>query len=138
MDPKELPLVWYRNAPEQQGFSMEIDSITPGVKDPFDLTGYTFAMQVRLYPGAAGDPILDLGMAAEGAPGFYINSEADGEFTLTPPPAGTLEALAPLPAATDDITKGKVVLSYDILLISGGIPEPFLKGSLTLYSGVTV
>jgi hypothetical protein len=133
MDPVTWDLVWGRNAPDQIIYALTFNGV--GI----DITGYTFAMQVRLYPGAAGDPIIDLGMAAEGEPGFFVDSATDGEFILTPPDYATMEALLPLPASTEDITKGLVVLAYDILAIApDGIPERIVKGKLTLDSGVTL
>lgn len=133
MDPVTWDLVWRRNAPDQTFFTLTDAGV--GI----DITGYTFAMQVRQYPGAAGDPIISLGMAAENAPGFFIDSAVDGEFVLTPPTYATMEALLPLPSSTADITKGQVVLAYDILLIApDGVPEALAKGKLTLDSGVTL
>lgn len=131
MDSVDLPLVWKRNAPQGESYTLlQDDGVTP-----FDLTGYTFAMQVRQYPGAPDPPLIALGMAAEGSPGFYLDNASAGQFTLTPPDDEALEALSTAP----DSLAGKVRLAFDILLVApDGEPEPFAYGKLTLYTGVTV
>lgn len=132
MEPAKLDLVWRRNAPAQTFFSLEFEN------EPIDLTGFTFRMNVRLYPGAAGAAIISLTMASEGQPGFFIDDAANGRFVLTPLDDSDLEDLVPSPEDTDDVTKGLVVLYYDILALSADDnPESICYGKLTVDSGVT-
>lgn len=129
MEPLKRDLTWYRNAPQAGRFRLAVDGA------PYDLTGFTFKMQARLYPGAVGLPLFTLAMAAEGEPGFFLDDPETGAFTMTPP---SVEALSELPGPADVTSGINRSASYDILIIApDGKVEVFAEGSLILLSGVT-
>ncbi|MHA3791444.1 hypothetical protein ACX0MU_07275 [Rhizorhabdus wittichii] len=130
MQPAVESLLWYRNAPEQSTFILKDGD------NPYDLTGRTLRLDVRLYPGAAGAPLLTLGMAgAATEPGFWIEAPITGTIYLNPP---SLAQLAALPVAGEIMAGLLDTLVYDILLIApDGVPELLMEGNIILKSGVT-
>lgn len=127
-----LPLVWHRNAP---GGDARTYKIVDGSGAALDLTGYSFAMQGRQYPGDPDDPFFSLSMAIERTPGFYLDDPANGIFTLTPPSQNDLVALNTSPRAIN----GKATIVFDIIWTPPGeLPGVFAYGKITLFTGVTV
>lgn len=136
--PFAIQLSWHRNAPAGDAATL---TLTTDDGTPFDLTGYAFEMQGRRYPGepdSAGpsaSPLFDLGMAAEGSPGFFLLDAAGGLVEITPPTAATLLALDTAPTALN----GKALISIDIIWTApDGVEGIFAYGQVILYTGVTI
>lgn len=129
MDPLKIDLIWRRNAPEPESFTIYGDN---GLA--MDITGMSMKLQVRLYAGAPGAALVSLGIAAAGQPGIFIDDAAGGVFTITPPLSATLLGL---PIAGDN--RGPTRLPYDLILIHpDGMSEPFFEGCAVLPVGVTI
>lgn len=107
-----------------------------------DFTGATFAMQVRLRRGAAGDPLLSLTGATAGSQGLSnVLTEEDGIDVSTVTiqiDEATVDAL--LPATTNGLPAGSdVVLYYDLVIDGGGVgKQRWVEGTFTIHEGVTV
>lgn len=136
--PFDIQLVWHRNAPEGDANTL---TLTNDDGTPFNLTGYTFKMQGRRYPGepdsaqAPISPLFELDMAAEGSPGFFLLNAAGGLLEITPPTAATLLALNTAPTALN----GKALISIDIVWTApDGVDGVFAWGQVILYTGVTI
>lgn len=128
----DIPLIWHRNAPGGDACTLTLTNLDG---TPFDLTGYTFEMQGRQYPGAPDPPYFTLGMAAEDEPGFFLLNAVGGVLEITPPSAATLQALGTAP----DSLMGKVAISIDIVWTAPDDTKGvFAYGKTILYTGVTV
>lgn len=107
-----------------------------------DFTNMSFAFQVRLYRGAAGDPLIDLSMAAVGSEGISLDVDLSGDLpvsTLTLNiPESTLDGVTP-PAGTKAGTDP--VLYYDLKSTDADgafIQSRWLEGKFTIHEGITV
>jgi hypothetical protein len=128
--PFRLPLFWNRNAPERESYQIFTDAAQT---IPDDLTGSTFKMQLRGYPGAPDPALATLIMAASGTPGFFLTDAINGWIDMTPPAAAVLQAI-PGP-----FLNGKMMLWHDILRTwPDGYVDTFAYGPITLFAGVTV
>lgn len=132
MTPGTLTLTVYRNVPF-------LDSIRfVGL----DFTGGTFAMQVRLLPGTAGDPLLSLTNATAGLQGLSVavteESGLDVSTLTIQIDEATIDAL--LPASSNGQKAGTdVALFYDLIITGAGLPKTrWLEGSFIIAEGVTV
>lgn len=103
-----------------------------------DFSEATFAMQVRLYGDAPGDPILSLVNAAANAQGLSVSvTEVEGAPMSTVQiriNETTLEAIL--------LNSGKagapIGLVWDIHITGGGLPKTrVLEGSFTIKPGAT-
>lgn len=107
-----------------------------------DFTAATFAMQVRLRRGAAGDPLLSLTGATAGSQGLSnVLTEEDGIDVSTVAiqiDEATIDAL--LPATSNGLPAGSdVVLYYDLVIDGGGVgKQRWVEGTFTIHEGVTV
>jgi hypothetical protein len=128
--PFNLPFEWNRHAPTRESYQIFTD---PAFTTPDDLTGSTFEMQVRAYPGAPDPAFATLAMAASGNPGFFLADAVNGWIDITPPLASVLEAIS-LP-----FLNGRLMLWHDILRTwPDGYVDTFAYGPITLFAGVTV
>lgn len=104
----------------------------------FDFTGETATMQVRLYPDATGDPLLNLAMTTSPAQGLSISvATEDGATTSTLQiriDETTIEALLPFPANGQD-PDADVALAYALHIGSGQTKRRFLHGSFIIQPG---
>lgn len=122
--PTELPIGCSANAP----FSDDIWEV------PIDLTDQSILMQVRMFPGAEGDPLIDLS-SATAAPAdrieIIMTSASYSQFR----PVIAEETLDALPKSG---RAGKpVTFAHDILIGAAGFERPFLFGDFTVKPGVT-
>jgi len=104
----------------------------------FNLTGAAFRSQVRLYPDAAGDPLLNLPQVTDGANGvrFLGINIAGPRVVSTVQLQIDAEALAGLPSgaeAGDDID-----LAWDLIVTpANDVAGRWLFGTFTVRAGVT-
>lgn len=110
-----------------------------------DLTDGTFAMQVRLYRDAPGDPLLSLTNQTTGTQGLSVAVETvDGEpvsvITIQIDEA-TLEALLPFTVTSGAPNRKAgtdLALVYDLHVTATGFPKQrFVEGSFTIKAGAT-
>jgi hypothetical protein len=132
MTPGTLNITVYRNVPFLEAIRFV----------GLDFAGGTFALQVRLLPGTAGDPLISLTNQTAGTQGLSVAvTEEDGldVSTLTIQiDEATIDAL--LPASTNGQKAGTDVnLFYDLIITATGFPKSrWLEGSFTIAEGVTV
>lgn len=101
--------------------------------NPQDLTGYTFAMQVRQYGLAGGSAALTLGTVTTAVEGIRILEATAGQFEVRITDA-SLEALPSLGAKAGY----PVTFSYDLLLTdSTGVESVYAAGDFIVQPGVT-
>lgn len=131
ISPAELDLPVQRNAsfPSVDPFTLT-DDLT-GL--PIDITGATFRMQVRLYEGAGGDPLLDKTLAV-----------VSGQAGTFGPPAITKADHQGLVAASAGMTRDRqsvVRFRYDVVAEGvAGWPDEvvILRGDYPVQTGVTL
>src|SRR5262249_23939428 len=101
--------------------------------EPLDITGFTARMQVRILPGAYGEPLLDVESDEPNDAGSQITmpNAAQGQINVTIKAADfagfPVSANPKLPAA----------LYYDLVLSGGGVTDPYVKGKFLFSEGVT-
>lgn len=97
-----------------------------------DLTGWTAALQVRLYGLAGGDPLIDLGTVLTDIEGVRFSDAANGVITVRID-AATLEALPASGKAGEPAT-----FRYDLVMTDDeGTEAVFLQGAFKVYPGIT-
>jgi hypothetical protein len=114
-----------------------------------DLTGGTFALQVRLYRDAPGDPLISLAGSTSPAEGMSVTvgtQEVDGiEMTVSTLQIRinetTIEGVLPF-AVTDGAPNRRagddVALVWDLHITATGLPKTrILEGAFTIKAGVT-
>jgi hypothetical protein len=127
-NPARRDLIARRNIPFVRTWSFLNDDDTP-----FDFTGYTGAMQVRLYEGAAGAALIDLANVATNVQGVRVYA-TDGQVQIIIDEA-TLAAIAGLNTPEAGSPQ---VFKYDLVLTdSTGLQSVWLFGNFSLYPGVT-
>jgi hypothetical protein len=131
--PGTLNLVAYRNVP----FIKTIRFVG------YDFTGDTSAkMQVRLYRGATGDPLISLEVETAGTEGLsWVVTDEDGVdvSTLTIQiDEATVDACLPWPG-NGQASGTDVAVVHDIIIDGGGVPKNrWYQGSFTIREGATV
>ncbi|MAM40644.1 MAG: hypothetical protein CL949_19565 [Erythrobacter sp.] len=118
---RNAPFVWRRQV---------MDGLTP-----VDITGYAFALQLRLYGGAAGSALISLGTTTTvGGEGIRIVDAAAGLFEIV-----ILEAsLNILPGIHQPEAGDPQTFAYDLRVTpSGGVAEIWLEGDFILHPGTT-
>ena len=113
--------------------------------DAYDLTSATFAMEVRSYRGAPGDPLIDLGNASSPTQGISVSVVTTGGVPASTIEIrideATLEALLPFTVTSGSPNRKPntdVELYYDLLITpSGGTKARWLEGTFTIAEGVT-
>lgn len=108
--PVELDLHVQRHAPFPSTDPFTLTDETTGV--PIDITGATITMQVRLYEGAAGDPLLTETLSIVSGPAGTFGPPAVSEAEH--------EALIAAALADSQTLQSKLKLRYDIK--AAGIP----------------
>lgn len=99
---------------------------------PVNLTGYSAAMQVRLYGLAGGDPLIDLDTVTTAIEGIRFIEPLAGQFEVRIDAA----SIDDLPAAAK--AGGTATFSYDIILTDpDGLAHAYAAGDFTVYPGVT-
>ncbi len=126
------PVQWNLVVWKNGDWSLEASLNDFATGDPIDLTDYLLNMQVRLYQGATGTPLIDLETVESPIEGIQITDAAAGEFNILIDQA-TLETLP----ATNGENKPSV-FHHDLILIApDGLTEVYAYGSFTLNTGVT-
>jgi len=127
MIPETVTLTGRRNAP----FVEEYEFADEGGQ-PLDFTDCSVAMQLRLYAGASGSPLISL-TDTDGTDGrAYFNDPTDGVLSVTIAEA-SLNAL-PARASTDT----RESFYYDLLITwPDGLTECLMEGQFILKAGVT-
>lgn len=135
MTPANVPITVWRNADyaetwvvaDAQGYDANGNAIAPQ-----DLTGWTLALQVRLYGLAAGAALISLGTVTAAIEGIRIVEAAAGQIEIRITDA-TLETL---PVA--GVAGAAVTFKYDLLLTDPtGIEAVYAQGDFTVEPGVT-
>nr|WP_314471042.1 hypothetical protein [uncultured Sphingomonas sp.] len=107
-----------------------------GAEVPMNLSGYDLRLQIRLYQGALGAPLLDLSTST----GLIsIANPAQGEVEIDwPAVQDAIEAL-PSTAEAGDPTRPRIdTFAYDLMVIApDGVSQIILEGPVPVAFGVT-
>ena len=131
MKPAREDLRAYRWAPMVELFPFE----------GLDMTGATFAMEVRLSPDAPGDALVSLGNAVSNAQGISLDVEWDGVLPTSIVQVRinetTLEGLLPFPANGTEPGE-EVRLAYDLHITMPDFGKRrWVEGVFIIVPGVT-
>lgn len=128
-----VPAVYNIRASRNGDWDETIEFLSSGI--PMDLTGWNVRMQVRITPGAPGDPLIDIGTdkAAMGAgSNITFNGNPNLGAIYVAVKGGDLQTIF------DVANPWPTRLSHDIVLISpSGIVQSYLAGLFVLGEGVT-
>lgn len=131
ISPVELDLVVQRHAPFPSADPFTLTDKTTGL--PINITGATFTMEVRLYEGAPGDPLLNETLA--------VVSGVGGTFGPPGVTEAEHEALVAAAVADGQTLQSRLRLRYDIKA-SGitGWPASVIiaRGFYIVQTGVTL
>lgn len=131
ISPVELDLHVQRHAPFPSADPFTLTDRTTGV--PINITSATITMQVRLYEGAAGDPLLNETLAVTDGP--------RGEFAAPGVTEAEHEGLVAAAVADGKTLQSVLKLRYDIKAANvTGFPSAFIvaRGFYYVQTGVTV
>jgi hypothetical protein len=133
MTPANVPITVWRNADYAETWvvaeGFDSSGLSSGVQD---LTGWTAALQVRLYGLAGGAALISLATVATAIEGIRLVEPAAGqmEIRITDATLETLPASGKAGAA--------VTFSYDLLLTDPtGLEQPYAYGDFIVQPGVT-
>lgn len=123
--PTRLDLIAYANVPL-------VETIDVGL----NLSGYRGTLQVRLYPAASGDPLIDLGPAHHGLEGVSVDDAGDVTIRVND---ATLASVYDTLIATSQREAGDAIgLQYDLVLTPLlGDETLHFYGEFQLRGGVT-
>lgn len=133
MTPANVPIEVWRNADygETWVIAESFDASGDAV-NPQDLTGYTFALQVRLYGLAGGSALISLGTVTTAVEGIRIIDAEAGQIEVRLTDA-TLETLPNTGKAGAALT-----FQYDLLVTDpSGFEQPYAYGDFIVHPGVT-
>ena len=127
MRPAQVTLAAFRNLIFTEQF----------VFDGLSLTGVVMAMQVRPYPDAPDDPLIDLGMASAGSEGISTLVDTSGPTPISTVTVqidrSSLQSIAGPPNPGGD-----VVLAYDLVTTGVNFGQVMLvRGAFILQGSVT-
>lgn len=131
--PVTLDLSVWRNADyvEEWTFTDGTSEANPG--DPIDLTGWSAAMDIRLYPGASGSALISLATVTTDIQGIRFTDPTDGIVTIRIQDT----AINGLPNDADR-PDGPITLYYDLVLTDPtGDRHNYAGGKFTVYPKVT-
>lgn len=106
----------------------------------FDFSAATFAMHIRLYRDAPGDPLISLANAVSNAQGISVSVfEEDGQPLSTVQIRINETTLEALLLNTTPSSHGKdVKLVYDLHITGGGLEKTrMLEGAFIIMAGAT-
>ena len=133
IQPLTLALWARRNVPY-----VEVWTLTDGQSgsevagNPLDLTGWTAALQVRLYGLAAGSALISLATVTTDVQGLRILDAAAGQLAVRIDET----SINNLPAAPR--TGGNATFAYDLVLTDPtGLEQTYATGDFIVYPGVT-
>lgn len=132
MTPANVPITVWRNADYAETWVIAESFDADGnAVNPVDLTGYTFAMQVRLYGLAGGSALISLATVTTSVQGIRIVDAEAGQIEIRVTDA-TLETL---PAGK---AGAAVTFAYDLLLTDpSGFEQAYAYGDFIVQPGVT-
>ena len=133
MTPAIVPIEVWRNADYVETWIVAESFDASGVATgPLNLTGYTAALQVRLYGLAGGAALITLGTVTTAIQGVRLIEPTAGQMEIRITDA-TLETL---PAAGK--AGASVTFSYDLLLTDpDGVESVYAAGNFIVQPGVT-
>jgi hypothetical protein len=133
MTPANVQLTLWRNADYAETWVIAEDfDAAGGAVGPVNLTGYIFALQVRLYGLAGGSALISLTTVTTAIEGVRIVDAAGGEIEIRITDA-TLETLPVSGKAGEAVT-----FSYDLLLTDPtGLEQAYAHGDFIVQPGVT-
>lgn len=105
---------------ERNGTYVESWQITDDEGVAIDVTGWTFAMDVKYAAGESDPPLASATVTVDNA--------ATGELTVQ---------IEGADFAAVDGEKEKVILAYDFVAVESGVPQVYVGGPLILVPGVT-
>lgn len=131
MTPAIEPLTARRNARFDQEWEFTDND------DPFDLTGWTGAMQLRLYGAQPGSAKVDLGNVTSDAEGVWIREPTFGIVRVRIDQATLQSAYELLIGANEAGSAAR--LEYDLRMTTPtGAEEVWMAGEFILEAGVTI
>lgn len=133
MTPANVPLTVWRNADyaETWVIAESFDNAGDAV-NPVDLSGYTLALQVRMYGLAGGDALISLTTVTTATEGVRIVEATAGQVEIRITDA-TLETL-PEPGKPGS----SVSYVYDLVLTDPtGLRQVYAEGAFIIQPGVT-
>ena len=131
MTPANDPLTARRNVPFVETRTFTIDDAGTA----FNLSGYTAALQVRMY-GAAGATIISLPSVGADGEGVWVYSPATGELQIKINQP-TLQTAYDASIGSNE-PGSDLLFIYDLVLTSGdGLSQTWLEGDFTIKPGVT-
>lgn len=133
MTPANIPIEVWRNGDYAETWVVASSFTAEGVAgSPQDLTGYSLALQVRLYGLAAGSSLFTLATVTTAVQGIRITEASGGQIEIRITDT-TLETLPVSGKAGQAIT-----FAYDLLLTDPtGLEQVYAYGDFTVYPGVT-
>lgn len=131
MIPATVPIRAWRNARYVEEFPFTIDD------EPYVLTGWSGAMQVRLYGAADGAALINLANVTSDTQGVWIIEPAEGIVRVRIDEA-TLTALWTTLGGPAEAGEA-ITLTYDLVMTPpAGGDEVWMQGPFTIEPGVTV
>lgn len=132
MTPANVPIEVWRNADYAETWVIaESFDAAGNAVNPVDLTGYTLALQVRLYGLAGGSALISLTTVTAAVQGIRIIEATGGQIEIRITDT-TLEAL---PAGK---AGAAVTFSYDLIVTDPtGLEQPYAYGDFIVQPGVT-
>lgn len=133
--PATVPVTVWRNADyvetwvvaDEQGYDADGDAISPQ-----DLTGWTAALQIRLYGLAGGAALISLATVTTAVQGIRLVEPAAGQMEIRITDA-TLETLPATGKAGAALT-----FKYDLILTDpAGVESVYATGDFIVQPGVT-
>lgn len=133
MTPANVPITVWRNADYAETWVIaESFDASGDAVNPVDLTGYTLALQVRLYGLAGGAALISLATVTTAVQGIRIVEATGGqiEIRITDATLETLPASGKAGAA--------VTFAYDLVLTDPtGLEQVYASGDFIVLPGVT-
>jgi hypothetical protein len=123
---------WDINVRRNNAPYVTVLTVTDDAGVAINFTSCTAAMQVRLYQGAPGSPLISLTNVATAIEGIQFTNAAAGEFTIR-------INLATLEALVDSVGENQpTAFQYDLLIYdTDSVPLLCLYGDFNVATGVT-
>ncbi len=135
MLPGEMTLPLRRNATART--RLQLFTTTPGgIETPMDLTGHRLRLEIRLYQGAPGGPLLSVDSSGGR---IIIMDAATGDVEIDwPSVLADIEELPTTAEAGDPLRPRVDHFAYDLLVTPpGGPAQAILEGVVPVSFGVT-
>lgn len=131
--PSRVDIEAWRNADYVETWTVAASIDANGVViNPVDITGWSAALQVRLYGLAGGSALISLTTVTTAVQGLRLIEPAAGQIEVRITKS-SLEALPPAPKVG-----GSIAFSYDLVLTDPtGVKSVYATGNFTVNPGVT-